>query len=353
MSQESLQSSQYLHACGPTDTPSAGPSSSLDAKVSTQQIDHRSSYRGFLLSGLGDKPSKVYELFAALDARDDSNRLQALLGCRGSAWFVRNQKTGEVRVASARCKVRWCPLCEKTDKYAVVNNVAERLKTAYSPKFLTLTLKHSTSPLADQIQHLYKSFIRLRHLKRWKRTISGGVWFFQIKRNQDGTEWHPHLHILVEGGYYEQSELSRDWARASKGSPIVDIRAVRDRAKTVDYVARYACCPCDLSRLTLVDRVEVFDALHHRKIKGTFGTMADLVLCSQPPEDAGDWEYMAGYWEVYNFKHRDLWLAEIWDSWVLDHPCSAIPDKPPPEPPPERKSFDDVVTFRQLWLFRV
>lgn len=336
----------------PTHAQKVGSSSSLDAKESTLHTRDYSSFRGFLLSGLGKKPSAVKELFTDLDQRDGSKRLVTWSQCRSSAWFVRNQNSGEVRVASSRCHLRWCPLCGFADKFAIISQVSPRIQSLSSPKFATFTLNHSSRPLPDQVKGLYDSFVRLRRMRRFKRTISGGVWFFQITKNDKTNQWHLHLHTILEGRYYDQAELSRDWKRASKGSYIVDIRAIRDSSKAAAYVARYATDPCDLVKLSRIDRITVFDALHHRKIKGTWGTWQDLKLKAMPPEDAGDWQFMAGYWETYNFRQRDLWLAEIWEAWVHKRECSSVPRLPEDPiysiPPP----VEELHTYKQAFLFR-
>ena len=330
-----------------------GSDSLVHTQESTDQEYIKCSYRQFLLSGLGDKPRVVENLFTDIDKRDGTNRLRAWRGCRTSAWFVQHRISGEIRVASKRCHLRWCPMCSRTDRFATTMAVKEKLISVQSPRFITLTLKHSSNNLADQIDHLYDAFRRLKRQKSFKEHVHGGVWFFQIKWIEESEEWHPHLHILWEGKYYPHDQLSRDWNKASSGSWIVDIRMVKDVEKSAKYVARYATEPCNLTQIPEKKVVSVYDSLYGRKIKGSFGLWKDVKLTSSPPDDADCWEYVGSYYHIMKQRHQWALCAEIVEAWLMHKSCQPmwiIPPEPPPNPLPIP---DEIVTYRQLMLFRV
>lgn len=287
------------------------------------------SYRSFLTSGMQKDIDFNASVYAAIDERDGSHRTQVYNTCRTSAWFVRNKISREIRIASSRCSQRWCPLCIKTKRYIIIQSVKPFLKQSKKPKFITLTLKHSDSPLSHQIDSLYGFFRKLRKRPYWKHRIDGGVWFFQITKSKTDGLFHPHLHILCDGKYVPQVELSAIWSEITHGSYIVDIRKVRDPKKAADYVARYASAPCRLLSMGLESAIEVVDAMHGRRICGTFGTGKMIQLAPKKCPDSDDWEFMAGVGEVLYKRNSSDWHSMVWRSYIADEPCYACPDQPP------------------------
>jgi hypothetical protein len=334
--------------------PSAGdPIALVHAQETTVHNPDDPSYRRFLLSGLGDKPNVVDKMYSDVDARDGTNRTGALRRCRTSAWFVQHEITGKIRVASKRCHLRWCPLCEITDRWATTQNVKAAMMESKTVRFMTLTLKHSSNRLDDQIDHLYDSFRRLKRQKSFKEHVKGGIWFFQIKWIDSSQEWHPHLHILWTGRYYPQDVLSEAWRKASSGSWIVDVRQIKDIEKTADYVARYATSPCNLCHIPENLAIIVYDSLFGRRIKGSFGIWKDVELVAKPPDDCGSWRYVGSFWFIMANRRKWALCSQIVESWITDTECPPVWE-PPPEPPPDPEPLPEVIErYRQSVLFRL
>ena len=238
----------------------------------SHSFEYGSTYRDFLISGMPDKVARAERLYKILDERDLKKRIGQFRQCRSNAWFVRHKTTHEVRVASSRCNLRWCPLCIKTKRFIMQASIIPWVKAAQKPKFITLTLKHSKEPLPAQIDRLYKSFKLLRGRKLWKDRIKGGLWFFQVKWSAKSDSWHPHLHVICEGRYVNNRNLQSTWLDITGDSMVVDIRAVKDPKKTAEYVSRYATAPANMDDLSDAEAVEVFDAMAGRRVCGTFGT---------------------------------------------------------------------------------
>lgn len=334
-------------AGGPGVSPAGGPS--LDIPETSVPTPPPSTYRNFLTSGCLPDVQYNQAVYEHLDDRDGHQRTSNYTGCRTSAWFVRHKQTGEVRVSASACRLRWCPLCIKTKRFTMVQSIVPWLHKAKKPKFITLTLAHSDADLQFQIDSLYKFFRNLRRRPEFSKPVKGGVWFFQIKKSSKDGRWHPHLHMLVEGAYLPQSDLSAMWADITHGSRIVDIRAVKNVKKAADYVARYASAPCRLADLEFKDAVEVVDSLHGRRVCGTWGTGKEIKLTVPKCDDADQWEYLDSFASVLRDRHRVEWAAEIYRAWIKDDVCYAVPDPPPtgrvvPLVDPE----EIPVTFRQL-----
>ena len=147
--------------CGTPGNALPGVPSLLDSKETTQHACMKHSYREFLISGDRQAIAAARALYEQIDARDGKHRTIKFNTCRSFARFVRHKQTGEIRVASSRCKLRWCPLCRRSDRYIITQSVKSWLESGVKGKFLTLTLKHSKAPLSEQIDRLYKSFARM------------------------------------------------------------------------------------------------------------------------------------------------------------------------------------------------
>ncbi len=267
-----------------------------------------------------DELSATLETFASEDNSSSERSLLALQNCSSFAWFVRHADTGEVRVHSSKCRQRWCPICSQTlanwRKMALVDYVSSLDR----PKFVTLTLKHSNAPLRHQINALYDAFRNLRKLQLLKKTIQGGIWFFQVKQAKSDGCWHPHLHIVVDSSYLPKNQLSRAWLLITHTSKIVDIRLIRDVNQTAKYVARYSARPAALAPLSHLHRQELVAAMAGRRLCGTWGTARRIPL--KPPHcvDPEKWINLGNWSLVINCQSASAAARSIVRAWVTASP---------------------------------
>lgn len=151
-----------------------------------------------------------------------------------------------------------------------------------------------------------------------KRNVSGGIWFFQVKKNKAGDEWHPHLHCVIDAEYISKFDLSAAWAAVTITSNIIDIRTVYDQEKAAQEVARYASRSAMLEPLASVDRLELIEAMHGRRVVGTWGSARSLSLRPSKPADADDWVNV-GSWSVVSIMHgQDDRADAIWKAYKTD-----------------------------------
>lgn len=285
------------------------------------------------------------------DAPRHIAQLKRLSECRNAAWFVQHEGTLEVRVVASTCKVRWCPMCQRTRRSIIVPGIAHYVETTSQPKFLTLTLKHSNRPLADQVQHLYKAFTRLRATKFWKDRVFGGVWFFQVTRSKSSRQWHPHLHVLVDANWLPHAELRRHWDYITGGSHIVDIRLVRDPDKTADYVARYATCPCNVRNLCDADKLEVVTTFDDRRLSGTFGSAKGIPLRPKKQADWFKWRYVVGYYGATLHAAAEPALKALLKAWHTGRPCPVTLYRRDSDPDFDKTLPREVSeSYHQLWF---
>ncbi len=261
-------------------------------------------------------------VYSLLPGRNTEKRLANFDQCKTRSWFTRHDDTGEVKVVSSSCKLRWCPLCSNARKYHLAKQVKEWLESVKSPKFLTLTVKHSSIGLDAQIDHLYRSFRKLRQMKAYKKLFKGGVWFFQIKKSDTDGLWHPHLHCVIQSAYVDHSKLWKAWLLITGTSKVVDVRSVKDDDNVAEYVARYAARPSDLAGLEVADQLELVTALHGRRLVGTWGSARVISLSPSKPPDAGKWQNVGSWWLVAAMHEHDERARAIWKAFRLNKPLS-------------------------------
>lgn len=143
--------------------------------------------------------------------------------------------------------------------------------------------------------------------------------------------FHPHLHMVCDGLYIDKFKLSAEWLHCSKSSKIVDIEAVKDVSKVADYVARYATAPCRMVSFSDDQQLEIFEALHGRRICGTWGTGTGIKMKPTEPVDSGDWIKLASFWDVVGFKETRPDMALLFRCWKQSEPlpdCFEFPRPP-------------------------
>lgn len=151
-------------------------------------------------------------------------------------------------------------------------------------RFVTLTLRHSDSPLATQLDRLISSFRLLRKLPDVGDYMRGGVWFIEVKLDRCANRWHPHLHLIVEGEFISAKTLSRRWYEVTGDSYIVDIRAIDNLRERARYVAKYATKPLDSTVVHHPAKLDEFVvAIKGRRLHQCFGSWARKTATSKAP----------------------------------------------------------------------
>lgn len=300
----------------------------LDALETSSHHQRKSSYRDFLVSSCRTDIDWNRLIYGTVDSIEKTEKASKYDSCRDYAWFLRHRDTGEIRVASACCKLRWCPLCMRSKRFVITQEVVKWLKNVRRPKFLTFTLRHNDDSLADRLNDLYKFFRNVRRTKWFKRNVKGGVWFFQVTKNPETGRWHPHIHCLVDSNFLPKEKLSELWELITGDSKIVDVRSVKDHKKTAEYVARYASAPCRLLNFSVDDSIEIMQTLHGRRICGTWGTGSDMSFKLTPPDDADRWDRIGNWSVIWHDKANPHWCRIIRLAWIHGQPLQW---RPPPD----------------------
>lgn len=187
-------------------------------------------------------------------------------------------------VRASFCKNRHCEPCMRAKAKVIAGNLRDRL--ARRPRgryrFVTLTLAHTDAPLPDQVKRLITSFRQLRRTRIF-RTQHGGCFVMEVKIGQD-KRWHPHLHLITEGAFMPQAELSQAWHKITGDSFSVDVRAIASFENVTHEVTKY------ITKGTSGDvwdddekAIEWIIAAKGIRTCATFGTWRQFRLTQKPP----------------------------------------------------------------------
>jgi hypothetical protein len=225
--------------------------------------------------------------------------VDAFANCGSGAWCQVSAAGDDVRVVSHHCHDRFCAPCQAGRAAKISAALAEHLK-ARTTRFVTLTQRASDTPLPDQLDKLYRDFSTLRRRDWWRRRVTGGAAFLEVKLGENSGLWHAHLHVLVEGDYLSQKELSAEWYAVTGASFIVDVRAVPDAVHRARYVTKYVTKPADASVFADPAKLAIFvAALKGRRLCLTFGSWRGVSLDPDEPTAEG-WRSIAPLGQLFS-----------------------------------------------------
>lgn len=205
--------------------------------------------------------------------------------CGSGLWLEFNAAKDDIRCRCNRCHDRWCIPCQ-TERACRMRETVARLIDAHHPRFLTLTLRHSDTPLADQITRLYVSFALFRRRAAWKSHVKGGAAFLELKLSEKTGLWHVHLHCLITGSFWDQREISTEWHAVTGDSSIVDVRRISSSEDAARYVTKYVTKPIDSTVYRDTNRLdEAIISFRGRRLCMTFGSWRSEKLDDVPDDD--------------------------------------------------------------------
>lgn len=275
------------------------------------------------------------QVYAALQAANvGPRRLRAFALCGSDPWLVQSaDDPADFKIRMNTCHSRWCVPCNAARAHTIAANLQAKIsdRTHY---FVTLTLKHSDTPLSDQLDRIYASFRDLRSREYWRTRVFGGGAVLEIKFSVRSQQWHPHLHIFCHGRGLERFPLSDQWFRVTGDSFIVDVDTIRDSRDVTRYVTKYVTKPVPhpiVKRQPLL--LEMIQALHRRRSVLTFGDWRGYRLSK--PLDATVWHECCPLDELFSRVQRGdaLAIAQL-RRLAVKYPqfMSAVGPDPPGDP---------------------
>lgn len=194
-------------------------------------------------------------------------RLDRFRECGSGLWLHAGASSLSLRCNC--CRDRWCQPCQRANAHRLMRQI-ESVIDPHDTRFVTLTLRHSNTPLTDQIDRLYRSFLLLRRKAVWKDAAKGCIAILEVKLSSRDGCWHPHLHCLVKGLWMDQRELSKAWHAITGDSSIVDIRPIHQAKEVSTYVTKYLSKPVDQS--VFIDQDKLQEAMLAMKSRRSINT---------------------------------------------------------------------------------
>lgn len=158
--------------------------------------------------------------------------------CGSGAWIYYSRSRHEYQVRANYCHDRHCARCSRARATRIAAALAH-LCINKRVRFITLTIRSSNLPLADQLRRLRLCFRELRRRHAWRARVTAGCVFTELTYNAATATWHPHLHVLCTGKYFPQPLLVQEWRAVTGDSYIVDVRETRNSLDVVNYVVKY------------------------------------------------------------------------------------------------------------------
>lgn len=241
----------------------------------------------FRHSGWKNHRKRVYR--AMYRTVQPQSRLANFAQCGSHAYVLKSPEAPHrYKIAGSACHDRLCTPCANTRARIVSHNVMSRIGKD-RVRFLTLTVKTDDLTLTEAIDHLTESFTKMKKRRDWRKHVAGGVAFLEIKWNEHSERWHPHLHILAQGTWWDYREISNAWLQVTGDSPVIDITLIKDHRSVARYVTKYACKPLNPSFLRDDERLdEAVLALKGRRLATTFGRWRGIALTDRAECEA--WE---------------------------------------------------------------
>lgn len=221
--------------------------------------------------------------------RQADSRVQAFMTCGSATWIERaKEDSSRFRLRQNMCHDRLCQVCGGC-RSRKISEIICNMMEGKRCRFITLTLKGKAGDkLADIIDRLMRSFRYLRSHPVWADAVDGGAAFIEVKRGDRSGFWHPHLHILCEGRFLPQGDLSDAWRSITKDSFRVDIRDA-NKGRAHAYVTKYASKPLNSTFANNEEWLdEAMQALRGRRLVTCFGTWYGTPLSTAEDDELAD-----------------------------------------------------------------
>jgi len=170
------------------------------------------------------------------------------------------------------CKNRFCPVCAGPRHKRLRKKLQWYCSNAHllpgqTLKHVVLTVK-SGPDLETTVNHLVRSFRKLRQRKWWKSHVSGGAYVIEITRSDAG--WHPHIHAVVQSWFMPYKTFKTAWDSVSGawGVSVCERPGYVIANYLTDYITKL---PKDIT-----DSKAMSDILGNRRLFSPFGCWHSL-----------------------------------------------------------------------------
>lgn len=252
-------------------TATSTTSSRLGPPETTSQFLREQSHQQRLIHGpTWPERQRLIEVFEAADDEALLKRAGKMALCCVTPML--RIETGRAPVLSpGRCRDRMCPLCARHRGFNARRRIKGLLQKSDSLRMITLDRQKIDKPLDWRIDEMAAAFRKLRRTEIWKRHVSGGLFVIEVTRGAKNDHWHVHMHVLIEGSYFDWKGLKAAWQASLQAEGDTHIEAVHHRERAANYVTKYITKGADTKDWTDEHICEFAHGVHRRRLYGTFG----------------------------------------------------------------------------------
>lgn len=166
-----------------------------------------------------------------------------------------------------RC-LKLCAFCRVKRGNRLLKRRHVELSSLPASYHLTMTVPDTAKLKREAIDHVRRSFKKLRKTKMFRSAVRGGL--VNLAADWTGEGWHVHLHMLLDSGQGpDESRLRAEWRSMTGGEQVVLQRVIRRTASNVfGYGTKLDNLPLNGKLLA-----EYLDAVKGIKLMAGWGTL--------------------------------------------------------------------------------
>ena len=202
--------------------------------------------------------------------------------------ILRTCPHGHVTLGPApRCGVRWCPKCNGDERLRKLQAILTALQFLDPANLRNVTLSTSSNHnLAEASAALETTWHRFRTSPEFRAHVTGciAIWETTLSEEQG---WHPHLHLIAEGSYWDQDKLAALWVRCSGGvaNPAAQwIQKLETPKKWANYVAAKYLSKGLMAMARTIPTVRLAELIEHTYGKRTLRTYGSCYNATEPEQ---------------------------------------------------------------------
>lgn len=238
------------------------------------------------------------------------------------------------KMKSKYCGYRWCLLCNRIRTAQYIEKYEPILKEWKDTQFVTLTIVSiGADDLLPALKEMNKNFRRILDLMRKRKIVVRGIRKLEITYNEKENTYHPHFHVLVEGGI--QAEMlhsewlrlyptSKEWAQSIESVKTDKVNVYKEIFKYVTKLFDKDVKTGKYKEINPVALDVMFRALKGRRVMQPFGFVAPEISEEGAIELTESTDAPTDEIKTYDWIGNDWWDRETGEALTNFKPSNEV-----------------------------